>query len=137
MGSAIAAVLVGGVAAAAIYGGLAFQTTVTGNTSAAIGAGIGVAGGIAVGMMGSPEIGAAIAAAGVGVALAQFATAEVASYEANQTTAPAATTSGLSDTLYGQLGSVNSINGPSDTLPLHSRGSLAQAKMNLRGRGLR
>lgn len=138
MSSAIVAVLAGGVAAAAIYGGLAFQSTVTGNAQAALGAAIGIGGGVLVGMMGAPDAGVGIAAGGVGVALAQFSTSEVAAYQANQatpSTSSSTSTSGPGDRL--PLRSVNSINGPGDTLPVHTRNAMAAARMRLAGRGLR
>ena len=128
---AFAAVGVGALAAAAIYGGLAFvpaSAGLTTNMSAALGAGIGIAGGVVVGMLGAPEIGVGIAGAGLGVAAAQFATAEVASYQAGnpaQTGEPTsnATTSG--------------INALTEAIPLHTNSELQGAASRLRSLRMR
>jgi hypothetical protein len=127
IGTALIAVLAGGAAAAAIYGGLAFVPSSAGlttNTQAALGAGIGIAGGLVVGMLGAPEIGAAVAAGGVGAAAAQFASAEVASYQAGNPVQPAQPQPSASG--------INGINSLSEMLPVHSQADLQGAAMRLR-----
>lgn len=121
MGSAIGAVLIGAVGAGLIAGALGFQSTISGNTVGLAIAGGGIALGAAAGAMGYPVAGVGLAAAGAGVGLAQFATYEVAQYEANNATAPQMTTSGM-----------GAINGPSDTIPLHSMADMQAARANLR-----
>jgi hypothetical protein len=136
IGGLLVGALAGGLGAAAIYGGLAFQSTITGNAQAAAGAGIGVAAGLLVGMMGSPEIGAGIAAGAVGTGLAQFATSEVAAYQANQSpsTNPPTTSAvnGPGDRL-----PLRAVNGPGDSLPVHTNAALMAAARRLRNMGMR
>jgi hypothetical protein len=127
MGMAIAGIAAGAVGAAVIYGGLAFSSTLSANAKAGIGAGIGLAGGLLVGMA-APEIGVGIASGGIAVAAAQLATSEVATYEANQSNSTSTSTS------------TSAVNGPGDRpLSLHQnpRSQLASAKLALQRRGFR
>jgi uncharacterized membrane protein YebE (DUF533 family) len=127
MGLALGAVALSCVAAGAIYGGLAFDSTMTANTKALVGAGVGLAGGLLVGMA-SPELGVGVAAGGAAVAVAQLASQEVATYTANQASSATSPTS------------TSAVNGPGDrpfALQNNPQAQLATARANLMRRGFR
>lgn len=129
MARAALAVGAGLVSAAAIYAVLSLPSvsaSVSGNTAALVGGGAALALGAAVGMMGAPDIGVGIAAGGGGAAAAQLAVYEVAQYEAGTASQPTVTPA-----------PTHGINGPGDTLPLHSGREVSTAVSRLQARGWR
>ncbi len=121
-GVAIFSALAGIVAGGALYTGLAFVPSSAGlntNTVALIGAGVGIAGGVVLGMLGQPMAGVAVAAGCAGAAAAQFGSAEVVAYQAGIPNSPPATPAAAG------------INALSDQLPVHADNDLMSARSRL------
>lgn len=124
MGGYILAGAAGLLWAGAVYGGLSFQSTLTGNTAALVAGGGSLVAGAILGAMGAPDIGLAVAAGGGGAAAAQFATAEAAAYIAGNPSAPAP---GTTPTV-----PAHGINSVGEGLPFRSFAENMSARSNLR-----